>query len=166
MSLKPGVTGTADFSKDRRCRWWLKRIWAPERGFVLYVGLNPSRAGADIDDMTVTKGIGFANVWGYGGTMHGNAYPFITPYPRELVQCTAPEMKRNDEELLEMAKKADLVVLAWGAFPKFKQRFLEVAELLAPFNPVCVGRTRGGYPNHISRIGYARRREAWKIRGI
>jgi hypothetical protein len=165
MPLKPGVTGTAQFSDDGRCRWNLKRTWDPRRGFVLYTGLNPSRAGADIDDMTVTKGIGFANVWGFGGTMHGNAYPFITPYPKNLSQCTAEEIEKNDQELLEMAKAATLVVLAWGAFPKFKERFWAVSRLLAPFSPVCVGRTKGGYPQHISRIGYDTRREPWKGTG-
>jgi len=163
--MKPGVTGTADFSKDDRCRWWLKRVWAPELGSVLYTGLNPSRAGADIDDMTVTKGMGFARTWGFGGTMHGNAYPFITPYPKNLAQCTAEEIERNDRELLEMAKAAKLVVLAWGAFPKFKERLRAVARLLAPFNPVCVGRTKDGFPQHISRIAYKTPRESWKGTG-
>lgn len=163
--LKPGITGTAEFSKDGRCRWNLKRLWDQKRGLVLYAGLNPSRAGADVDDMTVTKGIGFAKVWGFGGTMHGNAYPFITPYPKELVQCTLEEFRKNDQELLVMAKVADLVVLAWGAFPMLRKRFEEVVELLAPFSPVCVGRTKDGFPKHISRIGYDTRREPWKGTG-
>ncbi len=159
--LKPGVIGTADFSRDGRCRWWLKRIWEPSRGLVLYTGLNPSRAGAEVDDMTVTKGQGFARLWGFGGTMHGNAYPFITPYPKDLAQCTEEEIERNDAELLAMARDAALVVLAWGSFPKFKSRLWKVARLLAPFNPVCVGRTKDGFPQHISRIGYDTPREPW-----
>lgn len=165
MPLKPGVTGTAEFSVDGRCRWNLKRAWRPSLGLVLYAGLNPSRAGADIDDMTVTKGMGFARVWGFGGTMHGNAYPFITPYPKDLAQCTAEEIEKSDHELLEMAKVANLVVLAWGAFPKCKQRLWAVSRLLAPFNPVCVGRTKDGFPQHISRIGYDTPRELWKGTG-
>lgn len=160
--MKPGVTGSAAFSEDGRCRWSLKRTWDPARGFVLYCGLNPSRAGADTDDMTVTKGMGFARVWGFGGTMHGNAYPFITPYPKDLAQCTPEEILKNDEKLLEMAREARLVVLAWGAFPGFKERFRAVARLLRPFKPVSVGVTKGGYPQHISRIGYATPRVPWR----
>lgn len=159
--MKPGITGTANFSKDDRCRWDLKRLWEPSRGLVLYTGLNPSRAGADTDDMTVTKGIGFSKLWGFGGTMHGNAYPFITPYPKDLAHCTEAEIEENDEKLLAMAKEAALVVLAWGSFPKFKQRFWKVARMLRPFNPVCVGRTKDGFPQHISRIGYDTPREPW-----
>jgi hypothetical protein len=162
MPMKPGVTGTADFSPDKRCRWWLKRSWAPARGLVLYAGLNPSRAGADIDDMTVTKGMGFARLWGFGGTMHGNAYPYIATNPADLAHCTEEEIERNDAELLAMAEQAALVVLAWGSFPKFKQRFWKVARLLAPFNPMCVGRTKDGFPQHISRIAYKTPLERWR----
>lgn len=159
--MKPGVTGTASFSEDGRCRWNLKRVWEPARGLVLYAGLNPSRAGAEVDDMTVTKGMGFARAWGFGGTMHANAYPFITPYPKDLARCTEAEIEKSDEKLLEMASTASLVVLAWGSFPRFKERFWRVSRMLRLWNPVCVGRTKDGYPQHISRIGYNTPREPW-----
>jgi hypothetical protein len=161
--LKPVVTRFAEFSEDGRCRWNLRRLWEPSRGLVLFSGLNPSRAGVKVDDMTVTKGIGFAMLWGFGGTMHGNAYPFITAYPKDLARCTREEIEKNDAEFLKMAHEAALVVLAWGSFPRFKERFREVARMLAPFKPVCLGRTKDGYPKHISRIGYASQREPWVL---
>jgi hypothetical protein len=160
MTMKPGVVGQA--IKDERCRWSLTRTWDLTKGYVLFVGLNPSKAGADVDDMTVTKGMGFARLWGFGGTLHGNAYPFIATKPSDLAQCTEEEIAKNDEALLMMAQSSALVVLAWGSFPKFKQRFWKVARMLAPFNPVCVGRTKDGFPQHISRIGYDTPRESWK----
>ena len=160
--MKPGVVGSAFFSSNGRCRWWLKRIWNKPKGLVLYVGLNPSKAGKDNDDMTVTKGMGFAREWGLGGTMHGNAYPYISTDPKLLVTCSSEEKETNDDWLVEMAKEATLVVLAWGAYPKYAPRFNFVARLLAPFNPICLGRTKDGYPKHISRIGYDTKREPWK----
>lgn len=184
--MKPGVSGWAEFSEDRRlpgvpsstwksgvfpdsdpwprprCRFALGRDWDKSKGVALFTGLNPSRAGADIDDMTVTKGIGFARAWGLGGTIHVNAFPFITPYPDLLKQCTVDEMARNDRRLVELARTAKVVVLAWGSFPAFKERFWKVARLLAPFHPICLGRTSDGYPKHISRIAYATPREPWK----
>lgn len=165
MPLKPGVEGWAKFSEEKppRCRFALRRTWDRKKGFALYSGLNPSRAGADIDDMTVTKGVGFARAWGLGGTIHVNAFPFITPYPNQLKNCTEAEIELNDKWILQMAKEAEVVVLAWGAFPKFKDRFLQVAQLLAPFHPVCVGFTKDGFPHHISRIGYDTKRESWKF---
>lgn len=157
------ILRTAEFSDDGRCRWNLKRIWEPKKGLALYVGLNPSRADAKVDDMTVKKGIGFAESWGYGGTMHGNAYPFITPYPQDLAQCTYEEMEKNDAKLVEMARLASVVVLAWGSFPKFKARFDCLAELLKRWRPICLGLTKDGFPHHISRIAYSTRREAYFI---
>lgn len=159
--MKPGVIGRATFSPDGRCRFHLEREWDRPKGLVLYVGLNPSKAGKDNDDMTVTKGMGFARSWGMGATMHGNAYPFISTDPRYLVACTLEERARNDEWLLIMARHASVVVLAWGSYPKFARRFQRVAQILSPFNPVCLGRTKDGYPRHISRLGYATPLEAW-----
>lgn len=162
MAMKPGVTGKAHFSADRRCRFWLSRTWEMEKGIALFVGLNPSKAGEDIDDMTVTKGMGFATRWGLGGTRHVNAYPFIATNPADLAQCTPEEIELNDLWVAEMVKKATVVVVAWGAFQKHMLRFRAVSKLLAPFNPVCLGMTGDGFPRHISRIAYATPREPWK----
>ena len=162
--MKPGVRGWAEFSEEPlgpHCRFALGRTWDESKGLALYCGLNPSRAGADNDDMTVTKGMGFARAWGLGGTIHVNAFPFITTYPAMLGRCTPIELAENDQRLVELAATARRVVLAWGSFPKFKQRFEAVAKLLAPFHPVCLGRTQDGYPKHISRIAYATPTEAW-----
>lgn len=155
------VQRDADISPDGRCRWSLKRIWEPAKGLVLYVGLNPSRADKKIDDMTVKKGMGFARAWGFGGTMHGNAYPFITPYPKDLAECVREEIEKNDAKLIEMARLASVIVLAWGSFPQFKTRFDQVAELLKPWTPICLGLTKSGFPHHISRIAYSTRREKY-----
>lgn len=162
--MKPGVAGWAEFSEEDppRCRFALGRDWDKPKGLVLFVGLNPSRAGADLDDMTVTKGMGFARAWGLGGTIHANVYPFITPYPSLLGHCTEAEIERNDRRLLELARTAKVVALAWGAFRDFRDRFFSVARMLAPFDPICLGRTQDGYPKHISRISYATPRESWK----
>jgi hypothetical protein len=152
--MKPGVKGDAGFSDDRSCRWWLKRWWDEPRGLVLYVGLNPSKAGKDNDDMTVAKGIGFARLWGLGGTFHGNAFPFIATDPADLVLSTKEDIRRNDESLVMMARQATRVVVAWGSYPQYAARFRAVTELLAPYRPICLGRTKDGYPKHISRLAY------------
>lgn len=159
--LPEEIVRDAAFSPDGRCRWTLSRTWERKKGLVLFTGLNPSRAGAEIDDMTVTKGMGFADKWNFGGTLHGNAYPFIATNPADLVRCTPQEIAENDRRLLEMARQASLVVVMWGSFPKFRERFDQVAELLAPWNPICLGRTKDGFPKHISRIAYASPREPW-----
>lgn len=166
MTLKPGVTGWAKFSEDERCRFALGRDFDGQahKGLVLYVGLNPSKAGADVDDMTVVKGQGFARRrFDAGGTMHGNAYPFITTKPDDLVVGTETELKENDQWLLTMARKARVVVFAWGAFRGHEDRFRTVVRLLEPFSPISFGTTKDGFPKHISRIGYDTPHQVWRV---
>lgn len=164
--LKPGVHGDAVFSEDRRCRFSLERFWDPPKGYVFYVGLNPSKADAENDDMTVVKGMGFARRrFEAGGTFHGNIYPFIATQPGDLVVGTESELKRNDDWLLVMARRARVVVFAWGAFRGHEDRFRKVVRLLEPFSPICFGTTKEGFPRHISRIGYDTPHEVWRVSG-
>jgi hypothetical protein len=166
VKLKPGVKGDATFSADGRCRYHLERTWEPEKGYVLYVGLNPSKAGKDTDDMTVVKGQGFARrVFGAGGTLHGNAFPYIATNPVDLVESTTRDLEENDKWLLSMARRARVVVYAWGSFggSLYDARFRKVESLLLPFSPRCFGTTKDGCPRHISRIGYDTPHGPWRV---
>lgn len=166
MKMKPGVKGDATFSEDKRCRFHLERSWEPEKGFVLYVGFNPSKAGADLDDMTVVKGMGFARKhFRAGGTLHGNVFPFIATKPDDLLMSTEAELKTNDQWLLVMARRARIVAFAWGAFRGHEDRFRKVVALLEPFSPICFGTTKEGFPRHISRLGYDTPHQVWRIFG-
>lgn len=46
--------------------------------------LNPSTADAEIDDPTITRCIGFAKSWGFGGLMVGNLWAYRATDPKEL----------------------------------------------------------------------------------
>lgn len=155
------IVRDATFTQGGKHRIHLSRIWDEPKGLAFYCGLNPSKAGKRHDDMTVKKGVGFAARWGLGGTLHGNAYSLVSTDPRELRAGELALDPENDATLLSMARRAKLVVLCWGSFKGFEKRFSEVARLLAPFSPKCVGRTKNGYPQHISRIAYATPLEAW-----
>lgn len=145
----------AVFSDDLRHRFELSRIWDESKGLVLFVGLNPSKAGRDFDDMTVRKGIGFAQLWGLGGTLHGNTFSRISTDPAYIEQSVdAVRQPDNVRALLAMAQRAAVIVYAWGAFPQFSKAFAQVADLLAHRAPVCLGLTRDGFPRHISRLPY------------
>jgi hypothetical protein len=152
----------ATFSADGLHRLDLSRIWDESLGLAFYCGLNPSMAGKLKDDMTVRKGMGFARCWNLGGTLHGNVYSLISKDPKRLRDSKeALRIQENDEALLAMAKRARIVVLCWGAFAGFEVRFAQVAKLLEPFSPKCLGRTAHGFPRHISRIAYASALEPW-----
>ncbi len=84
--------------------------------------LNPSTADADINDLTTIRCINFAKRWGYGGIMIGNIYPFRAKRPKNLRKWLNEGSDYafwksgydNENHVKTMARKADVVVCAWG----------------------------------------------------
>lgn len=152
----------AFFSPDRAHRLWLYRGWDERKPYVFYVGLNPSKADHKVDDMTVKKGIGFAEILGCGSAYFANAHSLISTDPKRLYGAPDAIHPDTDRYLLSLAVGAYRLIVCWGAFPKFDQRFNAVSDLLARYSPKCFGRTRNGYPHHISRIAYSTPLEDWR----
>lgn len=81
--------------------------------------LNPSTADASVDDATITRCIGFAKLWGYGGLYVGNLWAYRATDPKELKH--SPEIKLNPKlreinnmHIINMALQCDDVIFAWG----------------------------------------------------
>ena len=77
--------------------------------------LNPSTADEQRDDPTIRRCIGFARDWGYGGLEVVNLFAFRATDPRELRHAADPVGPQNDHHLALAARRATLVVAAWGA---------------------------------------------------
>lgn len=139
--------------------------WLHGEGTVLFVMLNPSKATSDEggqDDPTATRCIRFAQSWGYRRLTVGNLYALQATDPRELFRAEDPVGPKNDIALIQLARGADEVVVAWGATQHPQpDRAAHVLELLeAAHGPVvCLGFTPAtGQPRHPCRIaGDARR---------
>jgi len=121
LRLKDGVTGTAVFSECGRHRTLLTREWegAALPGYVLWIGMNPSTAAADVDDPTVFKECKFTRRWGYGSYVKCNVMDYRATHPKMLladgvVACSPG----NLPAIVEAARGAALVVLAYGALHK------------------------------------------------
>lgn len=121
LRLRDGVTGTAVFSECGRHRTLLTREWegAALPGYVLWIGMNPSTAAADLDDPTVFKECKFTRRWGYGSYVKCNVMDYRATHPRMLladgVVACSPD---NLPAIVGAAKEAALVVLAYGALHK------------------------------------------------
>jgi hypothetical protein len=133
-------------------RYELGRRWDPDGDAVLFVMLNPSTADADTDDPTLTRCIGFARSWGFGGVLVGNLFAYRTSEPplladarRRGVDIVGPE---NDEALRAMRfrRETTLVVAAWGAFKPLHGRDQVVLDMLGAVHAIRV--TQGGRPEH------------------
>lgn len=133
------------FSKDGEHRYALIRIWDETKPKVMFVGLNPSKAGERNNDKTITKVIKIADNNGFGGLYMMNLFSFITPYPEQLQICQATN-NINNEYLLKYAQLSEKVVFCWG---NFRQTGLRKSELMCMFpKSYCLFRNKNDSPKH------------------
>ena len=128
----------------------LWRSWAPGAGAVVFVGLNPSTADASRNDPTIRRCVGFARDWGYGAMIMVNLFDARATDPAVMKRRRAPLSRANDAVLLESARRAALVVGAWGVHGAHRGRGNAVRALLARHGVEarCFGLTASGEPLH------------------
>lgn len=160
MNLLEGIVGAASFSPDGRHRLWLERRLAshpPDWPFALFVGHNPSDAGADRDDMTARK------CWEFAARQM-KAARIIVANLGTLV-CTDPAAlpadglahPDNAAILRALCASAAAVVVAHGTPVRaLHGEALALRGLLLELDrtPRCLGTTGDGWPRHPSRLGY------------
>lgn len=142
----------AIFSDDKKYRYALWRIWNPTRAFRLQIGLNPSKAGAEIEDPTITRGVKRAYLDGFGGFFQGNMYGYISTIPDVLLgdgDFVGPE---NDDYLRWMIAHTGQTVCGWGSFPPVRKRTPAVLAMIK--EPYCLGVNADGQPKHPLYISY------------
>lgn len=156
--LLPGVRGDARFEgADHRLS--LERRWdGPGDGYTLHVGMNPSMAGHDRDDLTVRKDQEFTRLMGLSWMVKCNLGTLISTDPaglsaRGVTICHA----ENVETILNYALAAKRIVIATGKPP---DPLLGHAKALfgllrdKRLKMECFGLTKGHWPKHSSRLAY------------
>lgn len=155
----------ADLDEDREYRWRLWREWDANAPTVAFLMLNPSTADETDDDQTIRRCIDYAKSWGYGRLEVVNLFAYRTSKPSELRTAEAPVGDRNDEVLRDVCDEAELVVAAWGAHGEYRDRAIEVSEML-DVELQALGTTKGGHPLHPSRQPAGIEPEPWDVEGI
>lgn len=145
MDIGEGISG-ATFSKDKRHRFSLWRVWDKEKGMVLFIGLNPSKADEVRDDPTVKKCALYAKSWGYGGLFMGNCFSLRSSLPEALFQTNPVDGLANDEALKEMESKSKIVIACWGRLGCYLHRSEQVYGMFPHL--YCLGTTKSGEPSH------------------
>lgn len=144
------VEKTAWLSSCGRYRHALGRHWDREKGFALFVGLNPSTADADADDPTIRRCVRFAHDWGFGGLEMCNLYDWRATDPKQLPRLGFAVSDKNDPTLRCRAADAGIVIAAWGAVPWAQDRIDEVFRKV--FNEEkrwhCLKFTKSDFPQH------------------
>jgi len=127
-------------------RYDLHRTWAPGPT-MLWVGLNPSTADAYEDDPTIRRVMNFAKREGCGTLAVGNLYAYRATDPKDLWVVEDPVGPDNAWYLVDMAKKAHLIVLGWGVNAK-DDRVDEAMLCFSGLDVYCLGTTKYGHPKH------------------
>ena len=127
--MQPG--SGAHFSRGRRYRYTLWRIWDDQRPRVMIIGLNPSTADARRDDPTIRRCIGFARDWGYGGVVVTNLFAFRATHPADLKAAADPMGPRTDGWIRRMAGQVERIVAAWGNHGAWLNRSACLRQMLA-----------------------------------
>ena len=140
------VNKNATFSDCRKYRYALSRTWNGKKKTILFIGLNPSTANEKIDDPTIRRCINYAQNWGYGSLLMVNLFAYRATLPSELKNVKNPIGNDNDLHIIELSKKADIAVAAWGNEGTLLNRDKEVKKILP--NLMCLKINKSGQPAH------------------
>lgn len=123
---------SARFSECDQYRYELAEIWDKSKPLVLWLLMNPSVACLDYADPTLIKTGKFARSWGFGGQLVGNVHAYRATDKRKLLEVDDPVGPENDKAILNMASRAQNVVLGYGHPPKkLNGRGPKVVEMLS-----------------------------------
>jgi len=167
---EPG-TGSAVFSPCGRYRYLLARRVAV--GTIdpvpVFIGYNPSKAGAVVQDATIRKETAYVRRWNAYGFVKVNAFAWIETEASELAFAEDPIGPLNDDVLARVRRAVDAgvlgpVVVAWGAFdqPFALKRFGDLLRgPLAGLQLYAFGTCKSGAPEHPLRLPYDRKLVPW-----
>ena len=132
----------AKFSKGKKHRYYLSRIWS-ENERVVYVLLNPSKANDINNDPTINRLISISKNLGYGGFNVVNLYTLITPFRYKLYEKKRKFSKKNKKLITELIARHKTIIYGWGAT---ENEPIWLRNLVK--NPLCFKVNKNGTPKH------------------
>lgn len=168
----PTISNAA-FSECGRHRLWLSRQWGEDvTKRVVWVMLNPSTAGATLDDPTIRRCIGFSQAMGYHALTVLNLFTFRATKPSVLLEAIRNGVgfevnTPNADEQIRWDTRGMPVIAAWGSLGSHalvSGRVARMSGLLAEAGSVvCLGRTRDGQPRHPLMLPTSAASESWTV---
>jgi len=153
------VIGEAVFSPCRTYRYVLSRRWQQGTKPTVFLMMNPSKADAVNNDMTISKCIGFARKWDASGIIVVNAFAYIATSPDDIVAAYRLGIdivgKDNSKYISAAIASTDRVVVACGSHQILTIALPTIMAMIpSTVQLSCLGFTRGGHPRHPSRLSY------------
>lgn len=156
ISIDLTLPQSAIFSPDGRYRYAIVRIWTINKPILLFIGINPSKAGAIVNDPTITRLMARAARNGFGGLLGSNLYALVSTDPKALLTTPDAIGLETDAYLLQMVfivkSTNGKVLCGWGSFAPVKQRATDVLSMVP--EPYCLGVNSDGEPKHPLYVGY------------
>ncbi|GAB5387142.1 MAG: hypothetical protein Alpg2KO_01100 [Alphaproteobacteria bacterium] len=160
--LPDGVTGAAEFSPCERYRWWLSRkgllsgqkpLTRPQKGSVLWIGMNPSTADATVNDPTCTREMNFTRRLGYDRYIKTNMLGWRATKPADLpADPREAQGIANLWHITELAAQPDtMIILAFGKLPaRYRPVIKDTLKALHKITPTfwCLGQNKDGTAKH------------------
>jgi hypothetical protein len=111
--------------------------------------MNPSTAEADVDDPTIRREVGFTKAVGMRGYRKVNVMDYRATNPKTL-RLVEPCSSRNVEIIAELARRASIIVAAWGRLPKPLRKYETAVIEALPASRIilCLGVNQDGSPKH------------------
>lgn len=145
------VSKFAEFGgPNQEYRYALWRIWSLNKGYIQFIGLNPSTADDKIDDATIRRCISYTKQWGYGGFCMTNLFAFRATQPKVMLAASDPIGPENDGWLKAAAEEAEIIVACWGTQGTHQGRDQIVMGLVPGMK--CLKITKDGHPHHPLRL--------------
>lgn len=116
-----------------------------------WVMLNPSTADDTVDDPTIRRVIRFTRDAGYGELVVVNLFAARSTRPVHLREMADPVGPNNNNICRAAIEGSHGVVFAWGVNVENVQRARPGVESFARHAlvaPMCLGKTKAGYPKH------------------
>ena len=138
------------FSSDRRYRYLLKHSCSPlfKPNFCTWIGANPSTAWEQDLDQTLRQIRAFSLAWGYNGFIMVNVFALVSTNPAGLRDVEDPVGPENDRFIRQAIQETGVVIAAWGKIGQYQNRCEAVWKMIAEFQPLCLRKTKRGFPNH------------------
>jgi hypothetical protein len=133
------------FSTCGEYRYWLSRQWDETLPWVMFIGLNPSKADAVEDDNTIKRVISIAQNLGYGGVVMCNCFPYVSTKPNDI---PGTFLDKNDYHIGQWAEVCKDVVFCWGNFAIVRKHYRD-KQLIARFpKALALHINKNGAPKH------------------
>lgn len=153
-------TGAVFGGYEREYRFMLWRTFDPSKPALNLIGLNPSKAGTEKNDPTITRELTLARMNGFGSIIKTNLFAFVSTDPKALEVDNVARIigPPNDLWIDAAAQYGRRVAICWGVGGALHARAHDVAtRILAKYadKVYCFGTTKAGFPRHTARLPYS-----------